>query len=73
MNRKAAVTIPSKSLWESRMLTDQPAPMEIGHYYPVIGRGNIAHATISHEEVERELDHAFSRSLKEWLFRLMDW
>lgn len=55
------------------MLTDQPAPMEIGHYYPVIGRGNIAHATISHEEVERELDHAFSRSLKEWLFRLMDW
>ena len=73
MSTPSTFKIPEASLWEKRMLAKDGKVKEIAHYFPVIGRGCIAHDTISHAIVEKELRHAFSRTFMEWVRHLLDW
>ncbi len=72
MTTHPSYRIPVKSLWEKRMFPENGKIKEIVHYFPVIGRGNIAHDTISHAKVERNLNKSFFRTIREWYCQLFD-
>ena len=55
------------------MFSEQGKIKGIAHYYPVIGRGNVSHDTLSHEKVEDGLEKSFARTFKEWCRQLLDW
>ena len=55
------------------MLIKNAGEKEISHFYPMIGRGNIAHDTVSHAKVERRLMNSFYRTIREWFCHLFDW
>ena len=73
MKASSSFNIPALSLWEKRMLANDGKIKEIANYYPVIGRGNIAHDTVSHARIEKELNSAFNRTFGEWVRQLLDW
>ena len=55
------------------MFPEQGKIKGIAHYYPVIGRGNVSHDTLSHDKVEDGLEKSFARTFKEWCRQLLDW
>ena len=65
--------IPVRTLWERRMLPDNGKIKEIGDYFPVVVRGNIAHDTVPHGHVEKKLEHSGVRSWRERLCQWLDW
>ena len=73
MSTPPTFKIPDTSFWDKRMLAKDGKVKEIAHYFPIIGRGCIAHDTVSHASIENELKHAFNRTLAEWLRHLLDW
>ena len=41
----------SAPMWDRRTLTGSK-PMPVASFYPLIGRGNVNHALVSHDELE---------------------
>ena len=58
-------------LWDRRMSSGS-SRMQIRSYYPDIGRGNIEHSTVSHENANKRLSSCGKKSLFEKLLGWLD-
>ena len=78
MSNSLSFGIPERSYWEIHKAPQNGKIKKHAHYFPLIGRGSIIHATVSHEKVEEDLKRAFSSSftfkkLTDWFCDLIGW